>query len=125
MDPFFYGLSLAYGSERLCALCLPVLSQQYQQLDHTDLQLIHDDTIRCALQFNHDDAHDAMFAMDVGSAADVLDVAKRDFQADPMKVNRFVVEYLKRSKEAEKAFKELSKYVNQAVWSPKHLELGD
>ena len=68
-----------------------------------------------------------MFAMDASSAADVLDVAKRDFQADSMKVNRFVVEYLKRSKEAEMAFKELSKYVEQVelVWSPKHLELGD
>ena len=110
---FLYSLSLTHGSERLCALCLPVLSQQYERLDHTDLPLIRDDTIRCALKFNHDEAHDAMFAMDVRSAVDVLDVAQRDFQADPKKVNRFVVEYLKRSKEAEVTFKTLSKYVDQ------------
>ena len=107
---FLYSLSLTHGSERLCALCLPVLSQQYERLDHTDLPLIRDDTIRCALKFNHDEAHDAMFAMDASSAADVLDVAQRDFQADPRKVNRFVVEYLKRSKEAEVTFGKLSKY---------------
>jgi hypothetical protein len=109
---FLYSLSLTHGSERLCALCLPVLSQQYEQLDHNDLPLIRDDTIRCALKFNHDEAHDAMFAMDVRSAVDVLDVAQRDFQADPKKVNRFVVEYLKRSKETEVTFGKLSKYVD-------------
>ena len=109
---FLYSLLLTYGSERLCALCLPVLSQQYEQLDHNDLPLIRDDTIRCALKFNHDEAHDAMFAMDVRSAVDVLDVAQRDFQADPRKVSRFVVEYLKRSKEAEVTFGKLSKYVD-------------
>ena len=109
---FLYSLSLTHGSERLCALCLPVLSQQYEQLDHNDLPLIRDDTIRCALKFNHDEAHDAMFAMDVRSAVDVLDVAQRDFQADPKKVSRFVVEYLKRSKETEVTFKTLSKYVD-------------
>ena len=47
---FLYSLSLTHGSERLCALCLPVLSQQYERLDHTDLPLIRDDTIRCATQ---------------------------------------------------------------------------
>jgi hypothetical protein len=109
---FLYSLSLAYGSERLGALCLPVLSQQYEQLDHTDVQLIRDDTIRCALTFNHEEETcNEMFAMDVHSAADVLDVAKRDFQADSMKVNRFVVEYLKRSKDAEVVLGNLSKYV--------------
>jgi hypothetical protein len=113
---FLYSLSLAYGSERLGALCLPILRKKYKELDHTDVHLIRDDTIRCALTFNHEEeTYNEMFAMDVHSAADVLDVAKRDFQADPMKVSRFVVEYLKRSKEeaSEVVFLKLSKYVEQ------------
>ena len=115
---FLYSLSLTYGSESLSALCLPVLIQSYKHLDHTDLHLIRNDTIRYAMQFNHDETHDAMFAMDASSAADVLDLAQRDFQADPMKVNRFVAEYLKRSKDAEVSFRKLSTYVEGVKMGP-------
>ena len=113
---FLYSLSLTHGSERLCALCLPVLSQQYEQLDHSDLNKIEDDVVRCALTFNHDTATlDTMYTMDVETVDDILKLAERDFTVNELQMSRFIVNYVKKTSNGKKnvVFSKLSKYINQ------------
>ena len=88
---YLYGLSLNFGLDSISAMCLSVINENHRDLDFNDSDTIQDDTVRFALMFRSRccdgrraavcrccksrNMRGEMYAMDVRTVVDVLEVA--------------------------------------------------
>ena len=120
---FLFGLSITYNSEHLRLLCLEALNDAttYSCFDNvlheSDLTLIPDDTIRCALSFSKFDGSTRwvplMQSMDVETMKEVLACCVTDFQLDAFRTSTFAMEYLRKVNCDTDAIAALEMYITQ------------